>query len=66
MLSDDQGGQADGGKGNSGFTPEGMTKRKYRGQIFLLQRELDTARNHDAVNIAGRADNLHLREVVWF
>lgn len=28
VLSDDQGGQSEGGKGNSSFTPKGMTKRK--------------------------------------
>ena len=57
MLSDDQGGQAEGGKGNSSFTPKGMTKREQRGQIILLQRELDYRPDHDVVSIAGRADS---------
>ena len=66
VLSDDQGGQADGGKRDGSFTPKGMTKRKQSGQIILLQRELDYRPDSDVASIAGRADSLHLREAVWF
>ena len=48
VLSDDQGGQADGGKRDGSFTPKGMTKRKQSGQILLLQCPLDYRLDHDA------------------